>query len=230
MTQKEVFNLLEENKNERGIANWKQIQETERSKMDSYGIGLTQLKKIAKQIGRNHDLSLELWDTNVYDAKIMATLIDEPKKVTREQVEKQVADINYWMMSHSYCGSLLCKTKFAKELSDEWRTDKDATKRRCAYLLLYHNKGNKNSTDDYLEDILRTIEKDLPTEENFVKDAMNNALWAIGQLNAKLHKQALAIAQKIGKVEVDYGANSCEAVDVVKHLSSDRIKKKLGVL
>ena len=83
MNTKEVLELLEENQNERGIAHWNKRP----SKLTSYGIGLTQLRKLAKQIGRDHKLAQQLWKSEYYDARVVGTLIDEPKKMTREQVE-----------------------------------------------------------------------------------------------------------------------------------------------
>lgn len=82
----EVRALLEANKNERGMEHWAKWN----MPWSSYGLGLTQLKKIAKQVGREHGLALELWKQDNYDMITLATMVDEPKKVTREQVEEQV--------------------------------------------------------------------------------------------------------------------------------------------
>ncbi len=225
MTKSDVLTLLEENKNERGIEHWGRVGLPH---LTSFGLGLTQIKKLAKQVGKNHDLALELWGSGNYDAMTMATLIDEPKKVTREQVEEQANDLSFWMLSHAYCGNLLAKVPFAVELSDEYRAMKDDLKRRCGYALIYHiAKNNKKLTDNYFEPILEKIESDIDKEENFVKDAMNNALFTVGQRSKNLYLKAKAIAEKNGKIHVDYGDNSCEALDVVKHLNGDRIKNKM---
>lgn len=89
MNKTEVMALLRENKNERGIANWKKSK-THPKNLKSFGIGLTQLRKIAKKVGRDHKLAQQLWKTDVYDAKVVGLLIDDPQQLTREQVEKQV--------------------------------------------------------------------------------------------------------------------------------------------
>lgn len=70
----------------------------------------------------------------------------------------------------------------------------------------------------------------LQKEENFVRDAMNNAVLGIGSRNQSVYPKALRTAQNIGRVEVDYGDNSCRALDVVKHLNSDRMKTKHGFI
>ena len=76
MTNTEVMALLKENKNERGIANWRKTGERS-GRLKSYGIGLTQLRKMAKRIGRDHKLAQRLWKSNVYDAKIIGLLVDD---------------------------------------------------------------------------------------------------------------------------------------------------------
>ena len=69
MTKTQVMKLLRENQNERGIAHWKKRGS---KKVKSFGIGLTQLRKLAKQIGRDHKLAMQLWNSDVYDAKVVA--------------------------------------------------------------------------------------------------------------------------------------------------------------
>lgn len=83
------MDVLKANRNERGIQNWKKLG-SQTGKLKSFGIGLTVLRKLAKQIGRDHALALDLWKSDVYDAKIIALLIDDPKQITRKQAEAQV--------------------------------------------------------------------------------------------------------------------------------------------
>ncbi|MBD3401548.1 hypothetical protein GF420_01530 [candidate division GN15 bacterium] len=229
MTRTEAIALLRSNANQRGIDHW-QKQNLTGGKWDSFGLGLTQLKKLAKQVGRDHDLALELWKEPNIDCKTLAILIDEPKLVTRAQVDEQVVDLDFWMLSHAYVSNLLSKVPFARELADEWRDERDDVKRRCSWMLIYALASkDKKLTDSYFAPLVEQIRSELAGEENFVRDAMNNALMAIGMRSAALHTQALAAAKEIGTVEVDYGDNSCNAVDVVKHLSGDRVKQKFKV-
>jgi len=79
MTKTQVIALLKENRNERGVANWK--KHCAKSKLKSFGIGLTQLRKLAKQIGRDHKLAWELWKSDNYDVKVIGLLIDDPKQL-----------------------------------------------------------------------------------------------------------------------------------------------------
>jgi len=229
MTKTQVIALLKKNKNERGIANWRKMGE---SKLKSYGIGLTQLRKLAKQVGKDHDLALNLWDSDVYDAKVIGLLIDEPKKMTRKQAESQVKDAKIGLLAHIYCScdATLAKTSFARELAVDWMDSKNDTHRRCGYLLLY--ELGKNTRDKALDDAFFTgyvnrIEKKIRKEENWVRASMLGSLLSIGKRNPKLNKLTIKAAKAIGPVEVDYGDNKCESPDIVKHLTSDWLQNKL---
>jgi len=232
MTKTEVMALLKENTNERGVENWKKLGVENRGKLRSYGIGLTQLRKLGKKIGRDHKLAQMLWNSNVYDAKVLGLLIDEPKRMTREQAESQVEGLEAGMLSHVYasCDATLAKTPFVRELAVDWLDSKDHMRRRCGYLLLYElskNKRDKALDDAFFTGYVDRIRKTIHKEENWVRDAMNGSLLGIGKRNAKLNRTALKAARAIGPVEVDYGPNSCEPVDIIKHLTSDRLKEKL---
>lgn len=224
MTKGEVIAMLEENKNERGILNSEKFAY---ENWTSFGIGLTQLKKLSKVVRRNHELAKELWLEPNYDIKTMAILIEEPKKVDQNQIEEMVNDVGMWILSHTWIQNLFCKVSFAKELAEKWRASEDDLKRRCGYGYLYYLAKDKKMGDDYFIPILKDIEEQLQCEENYVKDAMNNALFALGQKSKFLNEKCILIATNIGKVKVDYGENSCEAVDVIKHLTSERIQNKL---
>jgi 3-methyladenine DNA glycosylase AlkD len=232
MTKTQVLALLKANRNERGIAHWKK-RGIKSSKLKSFGIGLTQLRKLAKQIGRDHELALQLWKSDYYEAKIIGLLIDDPKRVSREQAEEQVDGLNAGMLAHVFasCDATLAKTPFAFELARDWMESKDDTRRRCGYSLLYElSKKNIKAMDDaYLLDRIDHIRDTIHDEEMWVRESMNTALMGIGKRNKKLNKAAIRAAKAIGPVEIDYGDdNSCEPLDVLKHLTSDYLKKKLA--
>lgn len=231
MKKTEVMQLLKDNTNERGVENWKK-RGIKHSKLKSFGIGLTQLRKIAKQIGRDHELARQLWKSNVYDAKVVGLLIDDPKQVTRSQAEAQVEDLEGGYLSHVFasCDATLAKTPFAFDLACDWMESDDPVRRRCAYSLIYElSKKNPIGMDDeFLLVLINRIKQDIKAEDMWVREAMNTALMGIGKRNKKLNKAALRAAKAIGPLDIDYGDdNACEPLDVVKHLTSDNLKKKL---
>jgi len=233
MNHTEVIALLESHQNKNGIQKWKQ-QNSRPGALKSFGIGLTILRKLAKQVGKDHNLALELWKSEFYDAKIIALLVDDPKLITQDQAESQVENMQQGHLAHvfSSCGAPLAKTPFVVELACGWMISKNTIRRRCAYGLLYEisKSKKKNAPDDafFLEKI-EHISQSFSVENMIVKASMGGALMGIGKRNAKLNAAALTVAKAIGPIPIESDNSSCEPFDVVKHLTSDYIKNKLGV-
>ena len=232
MTKAEVIEVLRENRDARGEANWKKLGDRAGG-LISYGIGLTKLRAIAKKIGRDHDLALKLWNEKSHDAKVVALLIDDPKALTREQVEKQVDGAAPGMLSHalSSCDATLAKSPIAFEVAQDWMVSKDPVRRSCGYGLVYElskNIRDERLTDDFFLDCIDRIGKTIATEENWVRVGMGGALMGIGKRNKKLNAAAVKVATKIGPIYFSDGDKKCEPMDVLKHLTSDYLRNKLG--
>lgn len=234
MTKTEVMALLKENRNERGQKNWQKLG-AGTGEIKSFGIGLTQLRKLAKKIGRNHKLALQLWKSDNHDARIVGLLVDEPRKITREQAEAQVEETAPGMLAHvfSSCDATLPKTEFAFDLAKEWIDSEDTLRRRAGYGLLHElskNPRNKALTDEFFLDVIRRIHKDIEDEDNMVRLSMATALMGIGKRNVKLNQAAIKVAKDLGPVDYNDndGSTKCEPFDVLKHLTSDYLRQKLG--
>ena len=232
MNEAEVISLLAENKNDRGIAYWEKMSDT--AGLKSFGIGLTQLRKLAKKVGRDRALSQKLWQNEYYDARVISLLIDDPKQVTREQAETQVEQLASGMLSHvfSSCDATLSKTSFADELAQQWLVSDSVERRRCAYGLAYElskNKRNKALTDDYFLTFVNHIEKTFEQESPRTRGSMGGALMGIGKRNVVLNTAALKLAKALGPIDFNEGDSKCDPFDVVKHLESDYLKEKLGL-
>jgi len=229
LTKTAVIALLKENRNSRGIEHWNKKSRT----LKSYGIGLTQLRKIAKQIGRDHKLALKLFASDYYDAKVIGLLIDDPKQLTREQAEQQVESLGEGYLEHvfSSCDATLAKSPLAFELACDWIEHKDEIRRRCGYGLVYElsKKNPKGMDDQWCLKRIKVIQDSIHGEAKWVRESMNTALMGLGKRNKTLNKAAIKAAKKIGPVNIDYGDdNSCEPLDVLKHLTSEHLKKKFA--
>jgi len=232
MTKAQVIAMLEANQDERGIRHW-DAKFAAKSGLKSFGIGLTRLRKMAKQIGKDHDLAAQLWKSDVYDAKIIALLIDDPKQITREQAERQVDEVNAGHLGHvfSTCGAPLAKTPFAKDLADEWMDSSDVARRGCGFGLLYElAKSKKKSAPDdaYFIERIEHIERTISGVKPSLQLAMGHAVMGIGVRNKQLHPVALAAARKFGKIDFDPNGK-CDPFDVEKNLMSDYVRKKFGI-
>jgi len=234
MNKSHVIELLEENQNPRGMENWSKVKNT--AGLKSYGIGLTQLRKLAKTIGRNRELSLELWESDIYDAKIIALLIDDPKQITKEQAEKQVDELTSGFLAHvfSSCDATLAKSPIAFDLANEWLATDNELRRQSGYGLLYElskNKRNKSLTDDYFMGCIESINEKIFNlkESSSMRCAMGCALMGIGKRNKPLNQRAVEVAQAVGPIDFNEDGGKCDPFDVLKHLTNDSLKKKLGV-
>ena len=233
MTAAEVLALLDAERDERGISNWEKLG-SGTAGMRSVGIGLTRLRKLAKQIGRNHELAHALWKTDVYEARVIALLIDDPARITREQAEKQVEQLAGGMLAHVFasCDATLAKTSFVVELADQWVRSADPVRRDCGYGLLYEASkfsGKKAPSEEFFLAHIERIAETIASEPERVRLSMGAALMGIGKRSAVLNAAALKVARAVGPIEFTSASGECEPFDVVKHLTSDRLKEKLGL-
>lgn len=232
MNASQVLKFLEENKNERGIKNWQAMAENNDG-LSSYGIGLTQLRKLAKKIGKDHQLAQELWQSKYYDAKVIGLLIDEPKQLTREQVEQQVENLNAGMLAHvfSSCNATLAKAPIAFDVAKDWLVSDDETRRQCGYGLLYElskNRRMKQLDDNYFLNWVEHIDATIDDEENLVRLSQGGALIGIGKRSKALNQAAIKVMKRVGPIDFSDGDRKCEPLDVMKHLTSDYLKQKFA--
>jgi len=231
MNQSQVFELLEQNRNPKGIENWKKLKET--GGLTSFGIGLTVQRKLAKKIGKNRELAKELWATDNYDAKVLGLLIDDPKQITFEQAEQQVEQLNSGMLRHvfSSCDATLAKSPIAFELAQQWLISEDPVRRGCSYGLIYElsKKKAKIYTDEFFMSVINNINQNFQDEPKNVRLAMGCALMGIGKRNVELNQAALKLATKLGPIDFKDDGQKCDPFDVAKHLTSDYLKNKLGL-
>lgn len=233
MTVSDVLALLEAERDERGMRNWEKLGPGTAG-MRSYGIGLTRLRKLAKQIGRDRELAHALWKTDVYEARVLALLVDDPARITREQAEEQVEELAGGMLVHVFasCDATLAKTPFVVELADHWVRSDDPVRRACGYGLLYETSkfsGRKAPSEEFFLAHVERIANTIGAESEKVRMSMGTALMGIGKRSAVLNEAALRVARDVGPIEFTSASGDCEPFDVVKHLTSDRLKEKLGM-
>ncbi len=233
MTVPEVLALLDTERDERGIKHWERLVPSAAA-MRSYGIGLTRLRKLAKRIGRNRDLAQELWKADVYDARIISLLIDDPAQITPDQAERQVEQLVGGMLAHVFasCDATLAKTSFMVDLADKWVLSDDPIRRGCGYGLLYEASklsGKKAPSEAFFLAHVARMASTIDGETENVRMSMGTALMGIGKRSAALNKAALKVAQDVGPIAFTSASGKCEPFDVAKHLITDRLKGKLGL-
>jgi 3-methyladenine DNA glycosylase AlkD len=202
--------------------------------MTRYGIRAEQrlcipvpdLRKLAKEIGRDHKLALDLWRSGIGEARILAAMIDEPDKLTEEQMEDWVKDINSWDICDQVCMNLFSKNQLAWNKIIDWSEREEEFVKRTAFSLIaclaWHDK--KASDDEFIE-LLPIVVREATDERNFVKKAVNWALRNIGKRNLNLNKAAINTAKEIQ--QLDSRAARWISSDAIRELESDAVQNRL---
>ena len=192
------------------------------SYVKSYGLRLPQIRKTAKQCGKNHDLALRLWNHGYHETYLLATLVEEPDKVDSIQLNEWVNTFYSWDLVDQACINLL---RFIPEAIDNifiWaESDKEFVKRTAFSLIAVLAVHNKNYDFDRYFEIIKQGSKD---NRNFVKKSVNWALRQIGKTNIENNKKALDLAYEI--LELDDKSSKWVARGAIRELESEKVQAK----
>jgi len=193
-----------------------------------YGISIPEVRSLAKETGLNHELAIGLWKSDVHEARILASMIDDPRLVTPGQMEEWVRDFDSWDLCDQCCGNLFDKTEFAYAKAREWSTRKAEFEKRAGFALMaelaVHDK--KTGDKEFLKFLAIIQKKGGGDDRNFVKKAVNWALRQIGKRNSQLNVAAVAVALRLLEKN-DLPAAKWIATDALRELRSDSVQKKL---
>jgi 3-methyladenine DNA glycosylase AlkD len=194
----------------------------------AYGWSAPALKKLAREIGKDHDLALRLWSTGILEARALAGLIDEKEKVTEQQMEDWAKDFDSWAVCDGTCLNLFRYTPAAYKKCREWSERQEEFVKRAAFALLACLAvSDKAANDRVFLGFLPLIKRQAVDERNYVKKALNWALRQIGKRNRKLNQAAVKAAQKI------HALNSPSArwiaSDALRELESPAVQRRLKI-
>lgn len=216
MTAKQVLTDLQKLADPRSVKRWAKMGMPTEAYL---GINLTKLKAYAKKLKKNHPLALELWATGVHDARLLAALIEDPKAATENQLDTWVNEAEFFDITDQIVHYILPGSSHADKLMLKWLKSKKEFVRRSGWMMIAHWGAKLGGLNDAeLSKYMQMIEKRIHAEENFVREAMVWALINIGWRKS-LKAKALAVAKRIGKVDVDYGDTSCKIPDALFHIS-----------
>ncbi|HTH36830.1 MAG TPA: DNA alkylation repair protein [Pyrinomonadaceae bacterium] len=196
----------------------------------SFGVPTPALKQFAKEVKKRatdrHMLAQELWETGIYDARAVGFLIDDPKLVTKKQMEAWAKDFDNWATVDGTCCYLFCRTPFAYEKGVEWAGKKPEFIKRAGFAMMaYLAVHDKRAPDEKLAGFLPLIEKHSDDDRNFVKKAVNWALRQIGKRSLSLNKLSIEAAERI-KLQGTKPARWI-ATDALRELKSENVAQRL---
>jgi 3-methyladenine DNA glycosylase AlkD len=193
---------------------------------NALGISAPKLRSLAKAIGRNQVVSMQLWRTGILEARALSALVGDPKAVTKRQMVLWAKDFDSWSICDACCGVLFVFTPHANEMAFRWATDKREFVKRAGFVLMAAMAiHQKDLSDREFVPMLKAIREQCSDERGFVRKAVNWALRQIGKRNLHLNKLAIETAGAIRTV--DSKAARWIASDALRELRSDAVQRRL---
>lgn len=223
MTCQDIVKKLKAQSNSKNVAGMARFGINPKNTL---GVSMPVLRAIAKEIGKDHKLSLELWQTEIHEARILAGLIGTPELVTKKQIDCWASGFDSWDICDQVCMNLFDKTLFVFDKAKEYsQKEKEFVKRAGFALMAALAVHDKKAKDNQFVEFFPFIIKASTDERNFVRKAVNWALRQIGKRNLKLNKQAIKIAKEIQKI----GSKTAKWIssDALRELNSEAVQKRL---
>ncbi len=194
---------------------------------NAYGVSIPNLRRMARETGKDHALAQRLWSSGLHEARILASLIGEPEKVTGAQMENWVKGFDSWDVCDLCCSNLFDQTELAQQKAVEWSEREEEFVKRAGFVLMaslaVHDK--RAADEDFLK-FLPIIKREATDSRNFVKKAVNWALRQIGKRNLNLNKMAIKAAGEIR--QIDAKSARWIATDALRELTGEAVQKRLA--
>jgi 3-methyladenine DNA glycosylase AlkD len=192
------------------------------------GTSIPQLRAAARRAGPDHRLAAALWDTGVHEARILATMVEEPSLVTEGQMDSWTAEFRSWDLCDQCCTNLFRRTPYAWPKALEYSLRPEEFVKRAGFVLMavlaVHDKG---ADDGKFIALLDVIERECEDPRNYVRKAVNWALRQIGKRGLDLNRAAVERAEKISQHESK--AARWIAADALRELRSAEVHARLAV-
>ncbi|KPQ44432.1 MAG: DNA alkylation repair enzyme, partial [Candidatus Methanoperedens nitroreducens] len=223
MQYEEILNRLKSLSNPEAVAGMARFGI---NPINTCGVSIPTLRKIARETGKDHTLAQELWSSGIHEARILASLIDVPEKVNEEQMEKWVVDFDSWDVCDQCCSNLFDKTSLAYQKAIEWSNRKEEFVKRAGFVMMATIAvHDKMAADKEFLKFLPRIKKESVDNRNFVRKAVNWALRQIGKRNLNLNGIAIKTAKEI--LEIDSKTAKWVASNALAELTNEKVQKRL---
>ena len=169
---------------------------------EALGVPMAAMKRIARDLGRDHALAAELWVTGIYEARIVAALVEEPTLVTAEQMDSWCADFDNWALCDTVCFSLFDRAPDAWSRLEPWARDDREFVRRASFALLWSLALHDTSAADALfVGGLALVEEYAADDRPLVTKSMSMSLRAVARRNSSLQGAVRATAARLAEAD-----------------------------
>jgi 3-methyladenine DNA glycosylase AlkD len=166
----------------------------------AYGVAMRDIKALGETLGRNLGIADALWDTDVYEARILVSFVADPTQITSSQMDRWCKDFDNWAICDAMCFNLFDRSPHAWAKVAQWSKRSNEFEKRTAFALLWSlTVHDKKAGNDAFKEGLVLIERAADDPRNFVKKAVNMALRAIGKRNRALNTAAVAVARRLAE-------------------------------
>lgn len=192
-----------------------------------FGVSMGTMQSLARELGRSHELSQALWKTGWYEARMLASMVGEPDRVTPAQMERWARTFDNWAVCDTATFVLWDRTPHAWPKVREWSMRNEEFVKRAAFAMLASlTVHDKQAPDErYLEGLI-LIEREAADERNFVKKAVNWALRSIGKRSPGLNRKAVGVARRLA-AKPD-AASRWVGRDALRELTSPAVQRRLA--
>ncbi len=183
------------------------------------GLKYTYLQHYKKELGKNQAMALKLWETQIPEVQILATMIADQNQMTAELIEKWNKDVNFYLLSDAFIGNILAPFKGSLQLANKWINENDEYTLRHAYTIIFMlAKESGFIQDTVFEGYLKRIEQNIQYAPNRARETMLYSILNIGRRNKPMNTKAIEVMEKIGTVQVDHGSTGGITPDVLQIL------------
>ena len=193
---------------------------------NAYGVAMKDIKALGKELGPRHDLAPALWDTGVYEARMLVSFVADPTLLTSSQMDRWWKDFDNWAICDAMCFNLFDRSPYRWAKVEKWSTSRKEFQKRTAFALLWSlSVHDKHATDEQFIHGLSLIERAATDPRNFVKKAVNMALRAVGKRNRELNSAAVLVARRLS--ESDDPTARWVGKDALRELTSPSVMRRL---
>lgn len=196
-----------------------------------YGVSVEELKKIEKQVKKDHNLSLQLYESGIYEARYLAGLIADEQKMTKQEIEHWAKTANCTALSEYTVAWVAAESKYGVELAKKWIASTDEKISVSGWATLSSIVAIKNDVEldiPWLKDLLDNVKTSIALAPNRTRYSMNKFIIATGTYVKELSEYALKVANAIGAVEVFMGDTACKVPLAADYILKARKKGTLG--
>jgi 3-methyladenine DNA glycosylase AlkD len=185
------------------------------------GIQIPVLRELAKKYKRDHNLAGDLWETGIHEARILASMIDDPKMVSDDQMEKWISNFDSWDVCDQVIMNLFEKHTDAYTKARLWcKRAKEFEKRAGFVMMARLAVSDKKAGDEMFLSFFPYLTEGASDNRNMVKKAVNWAIRQIGKRNVKLHAEALKLSEII--LQMEWKSAKWIATDALRELNNEK--------